>query len=47
MSKNNKTHERNEENDEMNIYSEVAMEEMLEDDELSPFEEAFMRGYED
>ncbi len=31
--------------DEVNIYSKEARETMLDDDELSPMEEAFMNGY--
>ena len=34
------------EDDEENIYSEEARESLLEEDELSPEEEAFMKGYE-
>ncbi|MBS3103051.1 hypothetical protein J4458_06445 [Candidatus Woesearchaeota archaeon] len=30
-----------------NIYSKNARDLLLEDDELSPYEEAFMRGYEE
>ncbi len=33
--------------DDIGIYSKNAIASMLEDDELSPFEEAFMNGYED
>jgi len=33
--------------DDENIYSEDVRETLLEDDELSPEEEAFMRGYEE
>ena len=33
--------------DEENIYSEEAREMLLEEDELSPEEEAFMRGYDE
>lgn len=33
--------------DDENIYAEDARNILLEDDELSPFEEAFMRGYEE
>lgn len=33
--------------DEENIYAEAARELLLEDGELSPEEEAFMRGYEE
>ena len=33
--------------DDINIYSREVRELMLEDDELSPMEEAFMSGYED
>lgn len=29
------------------IYSEDALEELMENDQISEFEEAFMRGYED
>jgi len=32
--------------DDINIYSDEVREALLEDDELSPIEEAFMRGYE-
>jgi len=32
--------------DDINIYSKEARDSMLEDDELSPMEEAFMSGYE-
>ncbi len=40
---------RNEEKDEddISIYSKDVRENLLDDDELSPFEEAFMNGYED
>ena len=34
------------EQDDINIYSKQVRESMLEDDELSPMEEAFMEGYE-
>ncbi len=34
-----------EEEDDLSIYSKTLREEMLEDDELSPMEEAFMQGY--
>ena len=38
----------NDENDDdISIYSKDGRESMLEDDELSPMEEAFMSGYED
>ena len=33
--------------EEENIYEEIARDLLLEDDELSPEEEAFMRGYEE
>ena len=33
--------------DDINIYSKNVRESLLEDDELSPMEEAFMNGYED
>lgn len=33
--------------DENNIYSRSVRESLLDDDELSPMEEAFMNGYED
>lgn len=33
--------------DDINIYSKNVRESLLDDDELSPMEEAFMRGYED
>lgn len=33
--------------DDENIYSEVARESLLEDGELSPEEEAFMKGYDE
>lgn len=36
-----------EEGDDANIYSEEVREALLEDDKLSPIEEAFMKGYED
>ena len=36
-----------EEEDDLNIYSREVRELMLDDDELSPAEEAFMSGYED
>lgn len=36
-----------EEKDELSIYSKDVREALLEDDELSPMEEAFMNGYED
>ena len=32
--------------DDLTIYSQDARDSMLDDDELSPFEEAFMNGYE-
>lgn len=35
------------EEDDMNIYSKQLRESLLEDDELSPIEEAFMNGYEE
>lgn len=40
---------REEENseDDINIYSREVRESLLDDDELSPIEEAFMSGYED
>lgn len=34
-------------NDDINFYSQDVRESLLEDDELSPMEEAFMNGYED
>ena len=33
--------------DDTTIYSKDVRESLLDDDELSPFEEAFMNGYED
>ena len=36
-----------EEDDDINIYSKAVRESMLDDDELTPIEEAFMNGYED
>ena len=33
--------------DDINIYSKTVRESLLDDDELSPMEEAFMNGYED
>lgn len=43
-----KEFERSEENsDDINFYAEDVRESMMEDDELSPFEEAFMKGYEE
>ena len=33
--------------DDISIYSKDARESLLDDDELSPMEEAFMNGYED
>ncbi|MBI1935805.1 hypothetical protein HYS31_05175 [Candidatus Woesearchaeota archaeon] len=39
-------HEKEENPDDSSIYSKEIREAMLEDDELSPFEEAFMDGYE-
>jgi len=36
-----------ESDDDINIYSKVVRESLLDDDELSPMEEAFMNGYED
>ena len=33
--------------DDVSIYSKDARELLLDDDELSPFEEAFMNGYEE
>lgn len=38
--------EEEETEDDINIYSKEMRESLLEDDELSPFEEAFMNGYE-
>ena len=35
-----------ESDDDINIYSKVVRESLLDDDELSPMEEAFMNGYE-
>ena len=35
------------EEDELSIYSKGVRESMLDDDELTPFEEAFMNGYEE
>ena len=35
------------EEDDINIYSKDVRESMLDDDELTPLEEAFMNGYED
>ena len=35
------------EEDDINIYSKDVRESMLDDDELTPMEEAFMNGYED
>jgi len=35
-----------EEDEDISIYSKLSRESMLEDDELSPMEEAFMSGYE-
>ncbi|HLC61508.1 MAG TPA: hypothetical protein VJI52_00640 [Candidatus Nanoarchaeia archaeon] len=32
--------------DDLGIYTSDARESMLEDDEITPFEEAFMKGYE-
>ena len=40
-----KNEEQNE--DDISIYSKDTRESMLDDDELSPMEEAFMQGYED
>ncbi|MBI2558193.1 hypothetical protein HYW20_02630 [Candidatus Woesearchaeota archaeon] len=44
-----KIHKRYEESseDDISIYSKDTRELLLEDDELSPMEEAFMNGYED
>ncbi len=36
-----------EDSEDTSIYSKNVREEMLDDDELSPMEEAFMNGYED
>lgn len=36
-----------EESDDISIYSKNALESMLDDDELTPGEEAFMQGYGD
>ena len=36
-----------ESSDDINFYAEDVRQSMLEDDELSPFEEAFMKGYEE
>lgn len=33
--------------DDISIYSKTARESLLDDDELTPMEEAFMNGYED
>ena len=35
------------EEDDISIYSKDVREELLDDDELSPMEDAFMNGYED
>ena len=42
-----KFREKEESDDDISIYSKGARELLLEDDELSPMEEAFMNGYED
>ena len=42
-----KYHNRDEESDDISIYSREARESLLDDDELTPTEEAFMCGYED
>ena len=39
--------EEEESDDDISIYSKDVRELMLDDDELSPMEEAFMNGYED
>ena len=39
--------EEEESDDDFNIYSKDVRESLLNDDELSPMEEAFMNGYED
>lgn len=39
--------EENESEDDMSIYSKGIREILLEDDELSPMEEAFMEGYDE
>ena len=41
-----KYHSEEKEDDDINIYSKEVRESLLEDDELSPMEEAFMNGYE-
>ena len=40
-------HRDEEGSDDISIYSKNVRESLLEDDELSPMEEAFMNGYED
>ena len=40
-------YEEEESDDDINIYSKTVRESLLDDDELSPMEEAFMNGYED
>lgn len=39
--------EEEESDDDINIYSKNVRESLLDDDELSPMEEAFMNGYEE
>jgi len=43
----NKHYSDEESDDDINIYSRKVRESLLDDDELSPMEEAFMSGYED
>ena len=40
-------YKREEEEDDISIYSKGTRESLLDDDELSPMEEAFMNGYEE
>ena len=47
MPKRRRYKEAEENSDDINFYAEDVRESMLEDDELSPFEEAFMKGYEE
>ena len=39
--------EEEDDKDDISIYSRKVREELLEDDELSPIEEAFMQGYDE
>ncbi|MBI3027173.1 hypothetical protein HYY70_03595 [Candidatus Woesearchaeota archaeon] len=47
MLKKRRYSDREESSDDINIYSKEVRESMLDNDELSPMEEAFLSGYED